>query len=709
MTIAIDKEAHVLVVDDDATLRMLTRAALEQAGFTVSEASNGRDAIDLAVTGLPDAILLDVEMPELDGFAACAQIRRNPGLIDTPIVMLTGRDDDASIQQAYDCGATDFIAKPINWSLLGQRVKYIVRASQVSRGLRDSQSKNRAFVQAIPDSMLVVDERGELRTHHRGSSGSRLIDDRVREGHSIYDLLPPSLADVWRAQIERVLQSKEMELSEHRAKKDGRYHYYESRVVPYTDNSVLIMLRDVTEQKQAAAKVRRLAFYDTLTGLPNRQSFLIQLAEAIRDAEERDGRIGILYLDLDNFKLINDSLGHNVGDSLLKDIANRFSSRVRRDDYIASSGRDSSNMQVSRLGGDEFTILLRDLQSSDEVEAVADRMVQVLKDPLFCNGHQFVITPSVGIAVYPDDGNDLETLMKNADTALHHAKAAGRDTVTRFTGTMSVRSLERLDLEDSLRRAIHNGELELHFQPKMSIATNEIPSVEALVRWTHPDRGPVSPAKFIPIAEDTGMILPLSDWVLNAACEQLRAWRGTELGDVNIAINLSAKQFHLENIHAEIFKALQSRNIPFERLELELTEGALMRDADSTVESLRRLKDAGLTIAVDDFGTGYSSMSYLTRFPIDYLKIDRSFVDEIDKSGDSHSICKAIVALAHSLGMKVIAEGVENAEQLQMLNMMDCDQVQGYFFARPLPADEVTRFITKHRGRRVRKLPLANQ
>jgi len=708
MSTTILERSHILVVDDDATLRMLTRTALEQAGFQVTEAADGEAAVDIALTTFPDAILLDVEMPKLDGFGACERIRRSPQFVDTPIVMMTGRDDDESIQQAYDCGATDFIAKPINWSLLGQRVRYIVRASQVSRGLRDSESKNRAFVHAIPDSMLVVDADGVLVTHHRGSSGSSMIDDRLEIGEGIFDKLPLSLAEAWREQIRGVLISQTMALSEHHAKKDKRHHYFESRVVPYTKDNVLIVLRDVTEQKQAAAKVRRLAFYDTLTGLPNRQSFLIQLDEAIREAEPENSRIGILYLDLDNFKVINDSLGHKVGDSLLQDVAKRIASHVRGDDYIAAPGRDASTVQVSRLGGDEFTILLRNLSDSAEADAVADRLVRVMKDPLHCDGHQFVITPSVGIAVYPDDGDDLESLMKNADTALHHAKAAGRDRVTRFSGTMSVRSLERLDIEDSLRRAIENGDLELHYQPKMSLSTRDITGVEALVRWNHPERGPISPAKFIPIAEESGMILPLSDWVLHEACDQLARWQGTELGNTAIAINLSAKQFSIEDLHTHIFNALRQRNLPFERLELELTEGALMRDVDSTIAILSRLKEAGLQIAVDDFGTGYSSMSYLQRFPIDALKIDRSFVNDIENSTDSHSICKAIVALGHGLGMRVIAEGVENAEQVTTLRMMDCDQMQGYLLAKPQPAADVARFIVKHRARHVRRLPLAN-
>ncbi|MDJ0759327.1 MAG: EAL domain-containing protein [Woeseiaceae bacterium] len=701
------QRASILVVDDDPTLRLLTRAALEQVGFDVIEADNGEAAIDVATTAFPDMIMLDVEMPVLDGFTACAAIRQHKEFVDTPIVMLTGRDDDETIQQAYDCGATDFISKPINWSLLGQRVRYIVRASRVSRGLRESEGKNRALVRAIPDSMLVVDAEGQLLTHHRGASGSQMIDDRMQEGVCIYDVLPQSLSDLWRQQIKQVLTTKGVELSEHRAMKNRNSRYYESRVVPYTQDSVLIMLRDVTEQKQAAAKVRKLAFYDTLTGLPNRQSFLIQLAEAIREAEDTDGLVGVVYVDLDNFKLINDSLGHSIGDSLLKDIADRLAASVRRDDFIAGSGK-SRGLQLARLGGDEFTVLLPGLETIEQADAVSDRLVSVLKQPVECNGHRFVVTPSVGIAVYPEDGHDLETLMKNADTALHHAKASGRDQVTRFSGTMSIRSLERLDIEDALRTALQNDDLELHFQPKLKLSDQSLTSVEALVRWTHPERGPISPAKFIPIAEDTGMIIELGDWVLHRACQQLREWQSTALHDVRIAINLSPKQFHIKDLASQIIRAIKMQNIQAGLLDLELTEGALMSDLDSTAESLRQIKDTGLSIAVDDFGTGYSSLSYLTKFPIDALKIDRSFVFEIDKSEDSHSICKAIVALAHGLGMEVVAEGVENNEQLQLLRMMNCDEIQGYHFAKPMPASSVFEFIKKYRSRQVRRLPHAN-
>ncbi len=698
----------ILIADDDKTLRLLARAALEKMGFTVFEAPDGQAAVDKATETNPDLILLDVEMSETDGFDACSKIRRNPDSVDTPIIMLTAREDDETIRTAYESGATDFISKPVNWSLLAHRVRYIMRASRVSRGLRVSETKNRAFVRAIPDSMLVVDAQGALLTHHRGKDGSPLLDERLAGSRNVFEALPKSLADVWRHQIIEVIDTGAPQYTENRYTAGGAKHFYETRMVPFTVDSVLIILRDVSEQKRADAKVRRLAFYDTLTGLPNRQSFLIQVAEAIREAEESDGRLGILYIDLDNFKRINDSLGHSVGDALLRALSRRLEACIRRDDVVARDSKNKSSLQIARLGGDEFTVLLRDIESADEVSAVADRVMAELSEPVQHLGQKFVITPSIGIATYPEDGRDIDSLVKNADTAMYHAKSTGRNRVSLFSGTMSIRSLEHLDLEDSLRRVIDEGGLELHYQPKLELATQCVTGVEALLRWTHPDRGPISPAKFIPIAEESGLIFDLSDWVLQTACDQLRSWQGTELDELRVAINLSAQQFCKGDVDKQIIEALTERKIAPDRLELELTEGTLMRDVEDTIRMMKQLRDAGFKIAVDDFGTGYSSLSYLKRFPIDALKIDRSFVMEIDDAGDADSICKAIIALAHGLGMKVIAEGVETEEQVQHLHFLDCEEIQGFYFAKPMPVEELEKFLRKHRSRTAQRQSLVH-
>jgi len=469
---------------------------------------------------------------------------------------------------------------------------------------------------------------------------------------------------------------------------------------------VLVIVRDITEQRKANATVYRLAFYDTLTGLPNRQSFMSRLSEAVRDAKADDSRFSVLYLDLDNFKRINDSLGHTIGDELLKTVSARIEQCVRADDFVARYGKTKPALHLARLGGDEFTILLRDLSDAVDIDQIADRIIKAVSEPIIQDDREFVITPSIGIVNYPEDGTNIDTLMANADMAMYHAKESGKNAVRSFSGTMSIRSLEYMDLEHALRRAINGDELDLHYQPKLDLRSGTISGVEALVRWHHPERGSISPAKFVPIAEQAGLILELSQWVLDRVCRQLAAWDGSALAEIPIAMNLSGKQFSHSDVHRVVMRAIREHGIEPWKLELELTESELMRDADGTIATLQRLKDAGVSIDVDDFGTGYSSLSYLKKFPIDALKIDRSFVTELDAADDDQSICGAIIALAHSLGLKVIAEGVETARHRDLLRELGCDEMQGFYFARPGDLGTTERFIAAHMEKRtkVRKI-----
>lgn len=675
-----------LVVDDDTSQRLLETAALVKAGFTVAQAEDGAAALEMLERVNPNLILLDVDMPNMNGFDACREIRKSPQHRDTPIIMVTGHEDGESINRAYEFGATDFISKPINWSLLGHRVRYILRTSQVSQGLRDSEARNRAFIRAIPDAILVIDQKGRIVEQVGG------LDQKTfsLEG------LPEKLMLTWRRQVEYVLESGHVQNSEFNRREGPDRGFYEARMVPFTRNRVMMIIRDISAQKRANAKVYRLAFYDTLTGLPNRQSFMSRVAEAIREAKENDGRFSLLYLDLDNFKRINDSLGHSIGDELLKTMSKRIEKCVRGDDFVARYGRSQSKLHLARLGGDEFTILLRDLEDPDDVDLIASRIIKAVSEPVRQGTHEFVITPSIGIASFPEDGTDIDTLVSNADMAMYHAKESGKNAVRAFSGTMSVRSLEYLELEHSLRRAINNNELELHYQPKLGLKHDDITGVEALLRWTHPDRGPVSPAKFVPIAEEAGLILDLSDWVLHEACRQIKAWESSPLRAIPIAINLSGKQFSHSDVYRVIAKAVHDHAIRPQSIELELTESELMRDADGTIGTLAKLKEAGISIAVDDFGTGYSSLSYLKKFPIDALKIDRSFVMELEEGGDNISICGAIIALAHSLNLRVIAEGVETAEHKHLLALLQCDEMQGFYFAKPRDAAATAQFVNEH-------------
>ena len=676
-----------MIVTRDGALEEAALQAFRDLGFVAETVMTARDLLVGMLSFKPELIVVDADLPHTSGADLCRGVRNLAGHKHTPIIVMSASGDSDAIDAALQSGATDYLRKPMSAALLAHRIRMALRAQNVRRGLSDSESRNRAFIAAIPDTILVVDGNGDVVEYGTGESSAPLPSG----------LFPSALPSRLRAGARDVVESGEPRTIGFRLRAGEKRHFFEARMVPFADDRAMIIIRDVSKQKKATAKVYRLAYYDTLTGLPNRQSFVGRLADALADAEVAEARFSILYLDLDNFKRINDSLGHTFGDRILKTVAERIEKIVRADDFVARFGEDNSHL--ARLGGDEFTILLSNTGDPKTVEQIADRIISEVRKPITLNDHEFVITPSIGVASYPEDGSDIDTLMANADMAMYHAKESGKNGVRAFSGTMSVRSLEYMDLEHSLRKAIRNDDLDLHFQPKVSLRTNEITGVEALLRWTHPDRGTISPAKFVPIAEEAGLMVELSEWVLNRTCTQIQSWSGGIMAALPIAMNLSGKQFSHSDVSAVIMKALHDYSVSPELLHLELTESELMRDADGTIKTLTRLRDAGLSIAVDDFGTGYSSLSYLKKLPIDVLKIDRSFVIDLEQEGDNLSICSAIIALARSLKLRVVAEGVETAEHQEILRRLDCDEMQGYYLAKPASAEQTESFVQQYMRR----------
>lgn len=461
---------------------------------------------------------------------------------------------------------------------------------------------------------------------------------------------------------------------------------------PFHPNEIRQLALALGRKAEAESRVRQLAYYDCLTGLPNRVLFLDRLSQALKMAQRHQCRIALLFLDLDNFKRINDTLGHQFGDEVLKMTGERLRRCVRAYDTVTHPAPQGA---AARLGGDEFTVLLSEIDSVEAPATVAQRILETMAEPMQLGGQEVFVTPTIGITLFPEDGADVDTLLKNADLAMYFAKRAGRNSFQYYQASMNESALKRLTLENSLRQALARGEFSLHYQPQVDLLTDTISGVEALLRWHHEELGNVSPVDFIPIAEENGLIVAIGEWVLRTACRQAKTWRERGVPLPRIAVNVSVKQFVQRNFPALVAQVLAETGLEPNVLEIEITESLLMRDADGAMATLNQIKALGVQLAIDDFGTGYSSLSRLKLFPIDRLKIDRSFVRAVDTDFNDQAITSAVIAMASSMNMKVIAEGVETEDQLAFLRSKRCDEIQGYFLSRPLPAEQTENFLLR--------------
>ena len=584
---------RVLIADDDAILREIARAMLENSGFEVETAASGDAALKASATRLPDIALLDVEMQDGNGYQACRNIRALPGGADLPIVMVTGLDDSSSIDRAYEAGATDFVVKPINWALLAHRMRYVLRGARTIDALRFS-----------------------------------------------------------------------------------------------------------------AERIHRLAYFDSLTGLPNREWIREYLAQSILEAAERQRCVTLLYIDLDQFKRINDTLGLATGDGVLCQTAERLRtalaeirggdpegepSQSARLDAAAGSLRG----QLARVGGDEFLVVFAGDTGIRHAEHAAKRILSLLSAPCMQESNPLVVTPSIGISVYPDHGSDAQSLLKNADAAMSEAKTNGRNQSRIFDSAVSARAMKRLSLEMELRRAIENSSLEVYYQPKYHARSLRFLGGEALLRWFHPERGQIPTGDFIAVAEETGLIGDIGRWAMKRVCRDLCDWRAAGFAPPNVAVNVSGRDFmHPESL-LNLCDTVSRAGLDPSLFEIELTEGVLMQDAEAGRRSLLALKEFGFALAIDDFGTGYCSLNYLKRFPLDTLKIDRSFVADISTDPDDAAIVRAIVALGHSLELRIVAEGVSTQAQLQFLQGVECDAIQGFLMSPAIPASAFRELLAR--------------
>ncbi len=547
-----------------------------------------------------------------------------------------------------------------------------------------------AILRYSPTLISVKDLDGKVVLASEHFNQMANIDDSGFIGKNVFDVYPKDVAQsMWDIDAAARHNQQPYELELDLMHKDGSLHTYLIVKFPLRnqDNTIFGVCTigtDITERKIAENALREqqsrlnfMAFHDSLTALPNRSLFYDRIYHGLARARRSNTKVALMLLDIDRFKIINDSLGHDAGDVLLKAIAMRLNEAVRDMDTVA------------RLGGDEFVIVLEAIHDMDDVILVANKLLSTLACPLDISGHSITTTVSIGVSVFPEDGKDTDELLKNADIAMYKAKEAGKNNCQFYTKGMNATAVNYLLLENDLRRAIELNQLMLHYQPQIDLNTNDIIGVEALVRWQHPDRGLISPAHFISLAEETGLIVPMGDWVLREACRQQKEWlnRGIHVG--KIAVNLSTRQFRQKNFPEKIASILQSLDLSPEYLELEITESCAMEHAGETINQLNQLRQMGLYIAIDDFGTGYSSLAYLQRFPIQKLKIDRSFIHDIHDDINDAAIAKSIIGLAHNMQICVVAEGVENQYQADWLRDKGCDQVQGFMYAKPMSAKQL--------------------
>ncbi len=691
----------VLVIDDDLTTQALARRSLENAGFRTLSATNGQQGLEIFQQSLPDIILLDVEMPEMDGFTVCKKLRAMHQGKNIPILMITGLNDVASIENAYALGATDFATKPMNWALMVYRIRYLLRSSIV--------------IKALEASKLGLAKAQQIA--NLGNWDWNITNNSIHWSDQVYRIfqINPNTIELTRDAFfnrvhpddrDELIKSFKVSLDnqapsniEYRILlEDGnvRYLHHQAEISLNRDNAPVKLsgtIQDISDRKLAEEKIRRLAYYDSLTGLLNRLSFLENLESALSLAKRNNRIMAILFLDLDNFKRINDTLGHDRGDLLLRTVAQQLLKSTRASDAIARLGDEAPQTNVARLGGDEFTVLLSEIAQIEDAGLVAQRILKLLSEPIFLDGHKVFATPSIGISIFPHDGLTASSLLKNADTAMYHAKQSGKGNYQFYVESMNTDGIKHLGLESDLRQALEKNELELNYQPILDVKSGKIIGSESLLRWNSENHGLVPSEEFIPIAESNGMIFEIGKWVLRNACKQNKAWQLAGFEPIQVAVNVSSLQFRQNDLLDTIAEALQDSQLNPEYLVLELTEGTIMHNSKQNIITLQKLKAAGIGLSIDDFGTGYSSLSYLKRFPLDTLKIDKSFIMDLPDDNDDAAITKAIIAMAHSLNLRVTAEGVETEPQANFLRTLGCNAMQGYLHGKPMSSDEFTKLL----------------
>jgi len=720
-------KGEVLIVEDTPASLKLLSDLLTEAGYYVRQAPNGELALWTAQSRPPELILLDVRMPGIDGFEVCRRLKASPELSQVPVIFLSAQHDTDDKVRGFALGAVDFIAKPFQAEEILARTDAHVRLGRAQQALAaeralleervaerttelaalaaslekevEQRRANEEFMrlssqvfEATQDAIVVTDRDGRIVatnpafTQISGYSADEVVGQSVALLHAgepdakSFELMAQSIVKTghWSGEVLA------------RRKSGDTYPGLLSASVVRDEQGQVInhvaVFMDLTERKAEQHLIDFLSNHDALTGLPNRLLARQRFEQTLATAKREHRCVAVMCLDLDRFKSINDSYGHDVGDKALQVVSKFLNETVREGDI------------VTRQGGDEFQIIVPDDVQLGATMALAQKILAGLRRELVIDGQQIMVTSSIGIAVSLTDGDSFDELVRNGDTALFRAKEIGRDNYAFFTERMDAEIRDKLAIQGQLRGAIARDEFEVHYQPQMCLKTGAMVGAEALLRWDNVVLGKVPPNRFIPLAEEYGLVNSIGEWVLESVCAQIKVWHDQGLGDIKVSVNLAAGQFANDATVPYVESTLRKFGIAPEYLGLEITEGTVMGDPDKAVAALRRLKDIGVSISLDDFGTGYSSLSYLKRFPIDVLKIDKSFVDDVTTNANDAAIALSVISLAHNLNMRVIAEGVETREQVRFLTERGCDEMQGYFFSRPLNGDAFTALLREHRN-----------
>ena len=700
----------ILVVDDDVRMTQSVRELLAAYGYSSMTAGGGEEALRVLAEHDIDLMLLDLNMPGVDGYQVMRQVsEHHPG---TDIVVISGETTFESATEALRNGAQDFLRKPyapdrliqiLNGVLHKQRLEQNIR--EVNLRLEASENRYRFIVNNSPDIIYMLDDEGRF----------AFVNDRVTGllGYKPEEILGKHYSElVHKEDLEKARYAFDERRTGVRASHDIElrllckdtslpYRYFESRSITIELNAMGMyqkkhsgddkgffgtygVARDISERKRAEEIINFQLYHDLLTNLPNRALFRDRLNLAISQARRQDSQLAVMFLDMDRFKVINDSLGHLAGDQLLQAVAGRLTTCLRDSDTLA------------RVGGDEFNLLIPDIAGREDAVMIATKIFDQLKQPVQLEGHEVFVSFSIGIALFPQDGASMEVLIKNADMAMYHTKSHGKNGYEFFSDNMKGLFQQQLSMENSIRRALDGNQFELFYQPQMEVSSGRICGMEALLRWHHPERGLLLPDDFIPLSEESQLIIRIGNWVLEAACRELRKWIKAGLDDIILAVNISAAQLEQQGFVDGILEKLKRYGVPGNRLELEITENVLMHDMDKAVSKLRKLAAHGVRVAVDDFGVGYSSLGYLKSLPLNTLKIDRSFISEIRSSQDRNSIVTAIIAMARELNLEIVAEGVENQGQMDYLRALNCCKAQGYLLGYPVSAKEARQALKKH-------------